>query len=123
PTPMVTRPTKAARAPTTCKTIIIYSTPRISRASACHDTVILFAPPSAICRPHPRMAIQSATCFTYGYRTPLRSADRCCNAIKAATANYATIDNYVVTGTALYGCRGTRPKGARAGPQGTPGYQ
>ena len=27
------------------------------------------------------------------------------------------------TGTALYGCRGTRPKSAKAGPQGTPGYQ
>ena len=43
----------------------------------------------------------------------------CCGASGKLRHNSQLLGN----GTALYGCRGTRPKSAKAGPQGTPGYQ
>ena len=56
---------------------------------------------------------------------PTRGARRSVNPLKCCDASGQLRHNSQLPGkgTALYGCRGMRPKSAKAGPPGTPGYQ
>src|SRR6516165_758964 len=71
------------------------------------DTVILQAPPTAIAAPVPKSQSHPQLISAPAGATvphPMNAAMH--------QANYLTIANYLAFGTALYGSRGTRPKGA-----------
>src|SRR6185437_13747101 len=96
-----------------------------------HDTVILCAPPTDNCRgssdqkpaslarnPRSRASLWSNS--TAGLILPPdRPYPNCCT----ASGQLRHISQLPGKATALYGCRGMRPKSAKAGPSGTPGYQ
>ncbi len=127
PKPTVRRPPNSKPIPATNRTIIIELTPAAPKARSRqrHDTVILCAPPTgkygrssrANRLPRLRNAIRT---LTPTVRQRSLALFRMLQRIRGKLRHNSQL---LGNGTALYGCRGMRPKSANAGPLGTPGYQ